>query len=179
MNKRFTLLTAAATAGLALALAGCSSTAPTPATSAEAFEIDAVTAGEWMDDYLEAWETKDSEAVMALFSEDAVYQSIPGVESETYVGRDAIGDYWTNVTASQSDITGIRGTPIVSGNQATIEIWVTFVNPEFNPDGDHFLTLLEANVLTFSEDGLVTKNAEYYNIVPGKIDPPAGWGEAE
>lgn len=60
-----------------------------PETSA--FAIHAETGGEWMDSYLEAREAKDSEAVVALFSEEAVCQSIPGVESETFVGRDAIG----------------------------------------------------------------------------------------
>jgi hypothetical protein len=167
---------AAATALLMSALAACTSPATEPAASST---VDVASAGEWMDGYLAAWEAKDADAVMALFSEDAVYQSVPGVDSETFVGREAIGDYWTSVTADQSEITTRRGTPVVTGNQATVEIWVTFANPNFNPDGDHIITLLEANVLTFDADGLVSKNVEYYNIQTGKVDPPAGWGEAE
>ena len=92
-------------------------------------------------------------------------------------GRAAIHKYWFDVTRPQSQITGIQGAPIVEGNRAAIEIWVKFVDPQYNPNGKHRITLLETNVLTFARGGLVTKNVEYWNIIIGWHSPPPGWGE--
>jgi hypothetical protein len=106
----------------------------------------------------------------------AVYQSIPGVKSETFVGRAAIHKYWFDVTREQSKIDAVQGEPIVTGDRASIEIWVTFRDPEYNPKGNHMITLLETNVVTFVKGGLASKNVEYWNIIPGVHAPPAGWG---
>ena len=146
------------------------------ATPASAYTVSKKTATTWMADYLKAWETRDADAVEGLFTPDGIYQSIPGVSSETFVGRKAIHDYWFAVTREQSKIHGIQGKPIVEGNRAAIEIWVTFRDPEYNPKGNHMITLLETNVLTFVPGGLVAKNVEYWNIVPGVHKPPPGWG---
>jgi SnoaL-like domain len=66
---------------------------------------------------------RDADAVVKLFTPGGVYQSIPGVSSQTFVGRKAIHKYWFDVTRPQSMIHGIQGTPIVNGNRAAIEIW--------------------------------------------------------
>ena len=73
-------------------------------------------------------------------------------------------------------IHGIQGQPIVSGDRAAIEIWVTFRDPVYNPKGNHMITLLETNVVTFVKSGLASKNVEYWNIIPGVHSPPPGWG---
>jgi hypothetical protein len=73
-------------------------------------------------------------------------------------------------------IQGIQGQPIVSGDRAAIEIWVTFRDPVYNPKGNHMITLLETNVVTFVKSGLASKNVEYWNIIPGVHSPPLGWG---
>jgi hypothetical protein len=142
-----------------------------------AFEVSKPTATKWMQGYLQAWETRDADAVVKLFTPNGVYQSIPGVPNQTFVGRKAIHKYWFNVTRPQSMIHGIQGQPIVSGNRASIEIWVTFRDPVYNPKGKHMITLLETNVVTFVKSGLASKNVEYWNIIPGVHAPPAGWGK--
>lgn len=140
-------------------------------------ELTAEVATQWMADYFDAWKAHDDDAVAALFTDDAIYQSVPGVESETFIGPDAIKKYWTAITADQYDMVAIQGTPIIQGNQALIEIWVNLKSPSWNPDGDHSVTLIEANVLTF-ENGLVSRNAEYWNAQMTELAPPAGWGVA-
>jgi hypothetical protein len=105
-----------------------------------------------------------------------VYQSIPGVSNQTFIGRKAIHKYWFDVTRPQSVIHGIQGKPIVTGDRAAIEIWVTFRDPVYNPKGKHMITLLETNVVTFVKGGLASKNVEYWNIIPGVHAPPPGWG---
>ncbi|HEY2651226.1 MAG TPA: nuclear transport factor 2 family protein [Solirubrobacteraceae bacterium] len=147
-----------------------------PAVAASGYRVSKAAAGTWMAGYLNAWRTRDADAVVKLFTPNAIYQSIPGVGNQTFVGRTAIHRYWFGVTRPQSQIRGIQGTPIVSGNRATIEIWVTFVDPQYNPKGNHRITLLEANVVTFARSGLATKNVEYWNIIHGWHAPPPGWG---
>jgi SnoaL-like domain len=140
------------------------------------FTVSKRTATKWMQGYLQAWETRDADAVVKLFTPGGVYQSIPGVASQTFVGRKAIHKYWFDVTRPQSMIHGIQGEPIVTGNRAAIEIWVTFRDPVYNPKGKHMITLLETNVVTFVKSGLASKNVEYWNIIPGVHSPPPGWG---
>jgi ketosteroid isomerase-like protein len=144
--------------------------------SAAGYTVSKKTATDWMAGYLDAWETRDADAVEMLFTPNGVYQSIPGVKSETFVGRAAIHKYWFDVTREQSKIHGVQGEAIVTGNRASIEIWVTFRDPEYNPKGNHMITLVESNVLTFVSSGLVSKNVEYWNIIPGVHSPPPGWG---
>lgn len=162
---------------LAIAMAvtlGC--TFVSVAEAAKPYRVSNETAAKWMQGYLTAWETRNADAVVKLFTPDGVYQSIPGVSNQTFVGRKAIHKYWFDVTRPQSMIHGIQGTPIVSGNRAAIEIWVTFRDPVYNPKGNHMITLLETNVVTFVKGGLASKNVEYWNIVPGVHAPPPGWG---
>lgn len=157
-------------------LSSATAAAPTSATDVP-YTVSAKTASDWMKGYLKAWETRDADAVVKLFTPNGIYQSTPGDPTQTFVGRKAIHKYWFDVTRPQSQIDGIQGTPIVQGNQAAIEIWVRFRDPVYNPKGKHLITLLETNVLTFAKSGLVSKNAEYYQIMMGLHSPPAGWGK--
>ena len=152
----------------------CIFVAAAPASSP--YKVSKLTATKWMQGYLQAWETRDADAVVKLFTPNGVYQSIPGVLAQTFVGRKAIHKYWFNVTRPQSEIRGIQGRPIVSGDRAAIEIWVTFRDPVYNPKGKHMITLVETNVVTFVKSGLASKNVEYWNIIPGVHSPPRGWG---
>jgi SnoaL-like domain len=149
---------------------------PAASQASAAYKVSKQTATNWMQGYLNAWETRDANAVVKLFTLNGVYQSIPGVSSQTFVGRKAIHKYWFDVTRPQSMVHGIQGQPIVSGDRAAIEIWVTFRDPVYNPKGNHMITLLETNVVTFVRGGLASKNVEYWNIVPGVHSPPPGWG---
>jgi SnoaL-like domain len=169
MRRRRGLLAIAVAAMLACVFASV-------AQAAGGYRVSKQTAARWMQGYLTAWETRDADAVVKLFTPGGVYQSIPGVSSQTFVGRKAIHKYWYDVTRPQSMIHGIQGAPIVSGNRAAIEIWVTFRDPVYNPKGNHMITLLETNVVTFVKRGLASKNVEYWNIVPGVHAPPPGWG---
>lgn len=56
----------------------------------------------WLESYGAAWENKNADAAASLFTADASYQETP--YAEPFKGRDAIHDYWSTVTADQSDI---------------------------------------------------------------------------
>lgn len=140
--------------------------------------ISVYDATRWIEAYGCAWVQKDAAAAVELFTSDAVYAAIPGVADQTYVGSQAIHDYWASVTAGQSNITVRHGVPIVSGSKAMVELWVTMAIPALNPDGDHMVTLLETNVLHFASSRKVKRNDEYWNLLIGYVEPPPYWGAA-
>jgi hypothetical protein len=147
---------------------------PDPHTDSGTLSSDDV--AKWISAYLDAWRTKDAAAVVALFTPDGIYEAVPGVANETFQGSEAIRSYWTNVTSGQSDMTGRFGTPLVSGSRAMVELWVTLRAPTLNPDGDHWITFIETNVLYFTRARLCYRNVEYWNLQIGRLDPPQGWG---
>lgn len=130
----------------------------------------------WIEAYGRAWVHKDADAAVQLFTSDAVYAAIPGVADQTFVGSDAIRNYWTSVTAGQSDIVVRHGVPIVHRRKAMVELWVTMRIPALNPNGDHMVTLLETNVLYFADSQRVERNDEYWNLLIGFVEPPPHWG---
>lgn len=140
--------------------------------------VSVSTVTHWIEAYGRAWVQKDADAAVDLFTADAVYAAIPGVPAQTYIGSQAIHDYWASVTSGQSDITVRHGVPIVCGSRAMVELWVTMAVPALNPNGDHMVTLLETNVLHFDTPHKVKRNDEYWNLLIGHVEPPEYWGAA-
>ena len=56
---------------------------------------------------------------------------------------------------------------------------MTFRDPVDYPKGNHMITLLETNVVTFVKGGLASKNLEYWNFVPGVARTTAWVGNLE
>ena len=57
--------------------------------------IDETTVGDWLNDYIKAWETYDAEAIGALFSDHASYRWHPwDGDDDAVTGRDAIVQAW-------------------------------------------------------------------------------------
>lgn len=55
----------------------------------------------WLKAYRRAWEMRDPEGVVELFSEDATYRETPFVEPLR--GRPAIKKYWANTVQSRQE----------------------------------------------------------------------------
>jgi ketosteroid isomerase-like protein len=123
----------------------------------------------WLSGYKAAWEARDADAAAALFSEDALYRESP--YEEPFRGRQGVHDYWTRVTATQSDVNVRYGTVIAGSDRAAVEWWVTLKN-----DGTD-VTLAGEFYLLFDSDGLVRDLREYWHFGEGAIAPAAGWGE--
>ena len=126
------------------------------------------TVDRWLEAYRVAWETRDADAAAALFTADAQYREQP--YQEAFDGRQGVHDYWTKVTATQSDIRFRSGTPIVDGDRAAVEWWVTLKNDGFE------VTLAGEFYLVF-EGELVRELRDYWHFGEGALVPPAGWGE--
>ena len=127
-----------------------------------------LTIDQWLDGYRTAWESRDAEAAAALFTDDATYREEP--YAEPFVGRAAVRDYWTRVTATQSEITFRYGTPLVVGDRAAVEWWVTLLN------GGAEVTLAGEFWLRFDADGRCRELREYWHYAEGFRTPHAGWG---
>jgi uncharacterized protein (TIGR02246 family) len=160
---------------LTAVLAGCATPAepPPPLASSAASTspvLDRDTVARWVEAYLKAWKDKDDVAVGKLFTDDAVYQEIPGDEAHTYTGRQAIQQYWRTITAGQSDVTAHYGEPVIQGDRAAVELWITLRG------GEKWMTIVETNIFYFAPGGQVRRNVEYWILRDGRFDPPAQWG---
>jgi hypothetical protein len=123
----------------------------------------------WLDGYRAAWEGRDADAAAALFTEDALYREQP--YQEPFHGRSGVHAYWTEVTATQEDVQFRYGTPVVDGQRAAAEWWVTMLN------GGAEVTLAGEFLLLFDDAGLCRELREYWHFAEGRLTPPPGWGE--
>src|ERR687897_234234 len=76
---------------------------------------------DWLARHCRAWIERDADAASQLFTEDATYREQPF--QAPFVGRAAIGDYWSKVTASQRDVELRYGQAIVDGPRLAVEWW--------------------------------------------------------
>ena len=123
---------------------------------------------EWAEKYRLAWENADSQAAAALFTEDGTYRD--NIFQDPHRGRPGVVEYWSGVTAGQSDVTVRMGTPVVDGDRAVVEFWTTMTVAE-SP-----MTLAGALLLHFDEIGVCRSLHEYYLFKEGYSEPPEEWG---
>jgi SnoaL-like domain len=127
-----------------------------------------MTVADWLAGYRKAWMDRDADAAAALFTENASYRVQP--YEEAHVGPAGVHAYWAGVTATQDAVELRYGTPVVEGNRAAVEWWVTLLS-----DGAE-ITLAGEFMLRFDENGLCEELREYWQFAEGKLEPPAGWG---
>jgi limonene-1,2-epoxide hydrolase len=123
----------------------------------------------WIEGYRTAWESRDSDAVITLFTPEATYRS--NIFEEPHRGHDGIRAYWDSVTEAQSGVSVRMGRPFADGQRVTVEFWTNM-----KVAGDE-VTLPGCLLLDFDESGLCTRLREYWHFEPGRHDPPPEWGE--
>lgn len=129
---------------------------------------DALDPRAWLAGYRKAWVELDAEAAAALFTEDAVYRSHP--IGSPHLGREGVGRYWRDVTATQEGVELVYGEPLVIGRNVAVEWWATF-----RSSGEP-VTIPGSFFLRFDERGLCRELREYWNFTEGTHAPPDGWG---
>lgn len=122
----------------------------------------------WLEGYRQAWESRDPAAAAALFTPDAPYREQP--YQEPFPGQDGVRAYWAEVTATQSDVRFRYGTPMVVGDRAVVEWWVTMKN------GGVDVTLAGVFLLRFAADGRCSDLNEYWHFSEGQLEPYPHWG---
>ena len=123
----------------------------------------------WAEAYRQAWENADTPAAVALFAEDSSYRS--NIFEEPYLGRKGVEEYWSTVTAMQSDVKVWMGQPVIEGDRVIVEFWTRMLG------GGEPLTLVGNLLMRFDDDGLCTDLREYWQLLPELRDPWPGWGE--
>lgn len=111
----------------------------------------------WLEAYGRAWETRNAEAVTALFSDDATYQETPFVEPLR--GLQAIAAYWSAATGSHVDVHFDYAVLALSGNQGIAHWRCSFVRPQEKAS----LRLDGVFVLQFDEQGQCKSLREWWH----------------
>jgi hypothetical protein len=127
-----------------------------------------MTLADWLDSYARAWEERDPEAVVPLFSEHALYHSHRF--GDPHVGRQGIAEYWRTATDPQENVRVRFGEPVVDGPRVAVEWWTTATS-----DGEP-RTVAGCLFLRFDSGGLCEELRECWHTADGLVEPPAGWG---
>jgi hypothetical protein len=122
----------------------------------------------WLERYRVAWIDRDADAAARLFTEDAVYREQPF--QDAFVGRAAIRDYWSRVTASQTRVELRYGRAIVDGRRLAVEWWAN-LETTGGP-----ITLAGEFLLLFADSGECRELREYWLLTQARVEPPPGWG---
>jgi uncharacterized protein (TIGR02246 family) len=113
----------------------------------------------------DAWLRRDVHPIAALYAEDCVHRSMPF--RPVHAGRQAIVDY-VRWSFSTEEATEVRfGPPLVDGDLAVVEYWVTAVEH----DGAKPVTLAGCGLLRFDPDGLVVEARDYWHVAAGHQRP--------
>jgi hypothetical protein len=131
--------------------------------------LDRVKATAYVESYRRAWESWDVERFVALHSDDVVYVAHP---QETVVGREALRRYVHQEQIAQGAVSVRIGKPVIDGDHAAAEFWVTATNGEDEASiAGCFIAQLDET------SGLCTRFREYWFDLEGHIDAFEGWGE--
>src|SRR5262249_61687719 len=86
-------------------------------------------------------------------------------------GSEAIRQYWQRGAGTQREVAVRMGRPIITDNRVAVEWWTTMIDPD---EGE--ITLPGCLLLRFASDGRCQDLWEYWQVQPGRQDPPTGWG---
>lgn len=129
--------------------------------------IDA--ANRWARVWHDAWEARDTEAIVALYAPDARFSThafrVP------YRGPDGVRTYVAQAFDEEREPRVWIGAPIVEGERAAIEWWAAVIENGIE------ITLAGVSVLHFDAAGLVIEQWDTWNQGDGLQSPPQGWGE--
>jgi hypothetical protein len=121
----------------------------------------------WRDTWERAWPAKDSEAIVALYSDGAQYRALALREPE--LGLAGVRAYLEREFGVEEEIECRFGEPVAAGDRAAVEWWASWV------EEGRELTMAGTTLLRFNEEGLVVDHRDYWNETPGREPPFAGW----
>ena len=109
----------------------------------------------WAQTWTRAWPAGDTDAIAALYADDASYRALAFREPD--LGLAGVRRYLDQNFTVETGTECWFGEPVVSGDRAAVEWWGTWVE-----DGRR-LTLAGATLLRFDGDGKVVDHRDYWN----------------
>lgn len=132
------------------------------ACSANAQALASASLEAWLVRYEQAWESRDAERAVALFTPDARYHEMPFDAPKT--GSAGIREYWTTVTADQRDID--FSASVVAVNGATgVARWSASLR---SASSGARVELDGVFILTFDDSGRCSELREWWHV---RTDP--------
>ena len=128
--------------------------------------IDA--AARWARVWHDAWEARDTEAIVALYAPDVRFST--EAFRAPYLGPDGVRRYVAQAFDEERDPRVWTGAPIVAGDRAAIEWWAAVT------ENGTEITLAGVSVLRFDGEGRVVEQWDSWNQADGLRSPPEGWG---
>ena len=119
------------------------------------------TVNEWLNRYIEAWNSYDPQAIGDLFSEDALYYT--GPYRDPVIGRDAIVANWLKYKDAPGTYKAHYECIATNGDLGVANGRSTY----YEPDGTTFRTEYDnIFVIHFDEQGRCTRFAEWFMEKP-------------
>lgn len=113
------------------------------------------------DTWQHGWAHHDTDAIVALYRDDAVHISMPF--RPPHEGRAAIADYVRWSFTGETDPQVTFAAPLVDGDQAAIEFRVHAL------DDDRPVTLAGCVLVRFDADGLAVRTRDYWHTTDGHV----------
>ncbi len=131
--------------------------------------MDHVSAQQWLDRYVAAWQSYEPEAIGALFADEVHYRYHP--DSEPVIGRDAVVASWLgDPQAPDASARDQPGTYTASYGPVAVDgdVVVATGNSTYytSPGGPVDRVFDNCFVLRFDADGRCRDFTEYYNQRP-------------
>lgn len=137
-------------------------------------------AAEWVDRYLDAWNSHDGGRVAAFMTEDVVYDDL--ASGLVHRGRNAVHGYVTQTAAFSSDYRFVTVSTQMDGSRYAIEWEMLGTNTGaaggFPATGKSY-RIRGASIGELDADGKITANRDYWNLAAYLIEvgllqaPPA------
>ena len=122
----------------------------------------------WAEAYARAWRAGDAGAAARLYAQDVVFRSHPFREPQH--GPAEVRAYTASAFTSEGDRVVRFGRPVAEDGGAAVEYWTTYTE-----DGTP-QTLAGCVLMSFDASGTVSESRDYWHVIGGTFEPPAGWG---
>lgn len=115
----------------------------------------------WVEGWSRAWPARDADAIGALYSSDAVFQSHPFRELQSPAA------YAEWVFAEQGSVELRFGDPIVDGERAAVEWWAVITSTRGAVE-----TIAGVSLLRFDGGGRVVEQRDAWSSIDGRVELP-------
>ena len=121
----------------------------------------------WAETWERAWPAGDTDAIAALYADDATYRALAFRTPDH--GLAGVRRYLETNFAVERETECWFAEPLAAGDRAAVEWWGTWV------EQGQRLTLAGATFLRFDDAGRVVDHRDYWNEVERREPPYDGW----